>query len=93
MWTRARVTNWALLFGLALVLRLGLPQLGSAKSAGAQASKDVYVCACGGTKSCPCMGMANKEGKCACGADAPDMKPVPRDSAWAKANLKALSGK
>ena len=90
---RVRATNWAVLFGMALVLGLGLTQFGSARPAGAAASNDVYVCACGGTKSCPCMGMANKEGKCACGADAPNMKPVARDSAWAKANLKALSGK
>lgn len=55
-------------------------------------SNTVYVCSCMKTKSCPCMTEAKMEGKCACGAKAPDMKAVPRNSAWARANRKALAG-
>jgi hypothetical protein len=51
----------------------------------------VYVCACLKTKSCPCMTEAKTEGPCACGtAGGPPLKPVPKNSAWAKANRKAL---
>jgi len=71
-----------------LVLGLGLVRLGSARQASSAAEKTVYVCACMGTKSCPCMAMSNKEGKCPCGSDT--MKAVDRDSDWAKANRKAL---
>jgi hypothetical protein len=51
----------------------------------------VYVCACLKTKSCPCMTEAKTEGPCACGtAGGPPLKPVPKNSAWAKTNRKAL---
>ena len=94
MWGRIRATNRAVLLGMALALCLGLTQVGSALPGASQASSaksDVYVCACGGTKSCPCMGMAKKEGKCACGEHAPNMKAVPADSDWAKHNREELS--
>jgi len=52
----------------------------------------VYVCACLKTKSCFCMTEAKMEGPCACGTQGgPPMKPVPRDSDWAKENRKALA--
>ena len=55
-------------------------------------SKVVYVCACLKTKSCPCMTEAKMEGPCACGTQGgPPLKPVPKDSAWAKENRKALA--
>jgi len=54
-------------------------------------SKVVYVCACLKTKSCPCMTEAKMEGPCACGTHGgPPLKAVPKDSAWAKENRKAL---
>jgi hypothetical protein len=93
MWKRMRSTTKAVLFGAALALCLGLVQIGSAQmthSESSKAGKTVYVCACKGDSSCPCMSMANKEGKCACGEHSPDMKAVPRNSAWAKHNRKAL---
>jgi hypothetical protein len=83
---KSRLVYWTVLFGLGLVLSVGVTQFGSARQAGAE--KTVYVCACMKTKSCPCMGMSNKEGKCPCGSD--EMKAVPRNSAWAKANRKGL---
>ena len=92
MWGRISFTGKSLLLGMALALCLGLTQVGSALPGGAQASsakKDVYVCACMGNKSCPCMAMSKKEGKCPCGSDT--MKKVPADSAWAKHNRAELS--
>jgi hypothetical protein len=92
MWGKITFTGKAVLLGMALALCLGITQVGSALPGAAQASKakkTVYVCACGGTKSCPCMAMSKKEGKCPCGTDT--MKEVPANSAWAKANHKALS--
>jgi hypothetical protein len=54
--------------------------------------KVVYVCACLKTKSCSCMTEAKTEGPCACGTEGgPPLKAVPKDSAWAKANRKALA--
>jgi hypothetical protein len=51
----------------------------------------VYVCACLKTRSCSCMTEAKMEGPCACGtAGGPPLKAVPKDSAWAKENRKAL---
>lgn len=94
MWGRFIVRNKAVWFGMAIALCLGLTQLGAALPATPQAAstKDVvYVCACMGNKSCPCMSMAKHEGKCACGAHAPNMKAVPVDSAWAKHNREELS--
>ena len=52
----------------------------------------VYVCACLQNKSCSCMTEAKMEGPCACGTQGgPPLKAVPSNSAWAKANRKALS--
>jgi|YelNatPaOPRAMG01_1025707.scaffolds.fasta_scaffold60800_2 hypothetical protein len=86
-------TGKAVLLGMALALLLGITQVGSALPGAAQASSakksTVYVCACGGTKSCPCMAMSKKEGKCPCGTD--EMKEVPTNSAWAKHNRAELS--
>jgi hypothetical protein len=92
MWGRISLTGKAVLLGMALALCLGLTQVGSALPGAAQDSngkKTVYVCACAGTKSCPCMAMSKKEGKCPCGTDT--MKEVPANSAWANQNRKALS--
>lgn len=92
MWGRISLTSRAVLLGMALALCLGFTQVGSAlpgASPASSAKKDVYVCACGGTKSCPCMAMSKKEGKCPCGSDT--MKKVPANSAWANQNRKALS--
>lgn len=91
MWGRISLTSKAVLLGMALALCLGLTQVGSALPGAPQASsakKDVYVCACMGNKSCPCMSMAKKDGKCPCGTA---MKAVAPDSAWAKHNRKELS--
>jgi hypothetical protein len=55
-------------------------------------SQVVYVCACLKTKSCSCMTEAKMEGPCACGTEGgPPLKPVPKDSAWAKENRDALA--
>ncbi len=91
MWSRIRITSRAVLLGMAFALCLGLTQMGSALPAAKQAAstkKDVYVCDCMGNKSCPCMTVAKKEGKCVCGKE---MKAVAADSAWAKHNLRELS--
>lgn len=61
--------------------------------AGDTQNKDdiVFVCACLKTKSCSCMTEAKTEGPCACGTSGgPPLKAVPKNSAWAKANRKAL---
>lgn len=81
---RMRLTGVALsLFLLASLASSG----GSAKQ-----GKVVYVCACLETKSCACMTEAKMEGPCACGTQGgPPMKPVPRDSDWAKENRDALA--
>jgi len=89
---------------LSLFLLLSLSSSGgSASQSGNQAAVDsqsqaqikanvVYVCACLKTKSCFCMTEAKMEGPCACGTQGgPPMKPVPRDSDWAKENRKALA--
>ena len=59
----------------------------------AESKKDlVYVCACLKTKSCSCMTEAKTEGPCACGTQGgPPLKPVPKNSAWAKENRDALA--
>lgn len=94
MWSRVSFTGKAVLLGMALALCLGMSQVASALPGAAQASSakkasTVYVCACAGTKSCPCMAMSKKEGKCPCGTDT--MKEVPANSAWAKHNRTELS--
>jgi hypothetical protein len=93
MWSKPRLK---VLLGIACALCLGLATSGAARQMASKAakseksSKTVYVCACMGTKSCPCMSMAKKEGKCACGEHSPDMKEVSANSDWAKTNRKAL---
>jgi hypothetical protein len=90
MWSKVRLTGKMVMLGMAAALCLGLVQIGAARPAQsemAKTSKDVYVCACMKDKSCLCMGMSNKAGKCTCGDE---MKAVPRDSAWAKHNRKEL---
>jgi hypothetical protein len=83
------LTNHAILFGAVLAVCLAFAPLASSKSAQSEAkSKDVYVCACMKTSSCPCKAMSNKAGKCPCGND--EMKAVARDSQWAKDNRKGL---
>jgi hypothetical protein len=83
---------------IAVMLFFSLGLVASGKNDPAQSTKEktdgdtVYVCSCMKTKSCPCMTEANMAGKCACGAKAPDMKEVPRHSAWAANNRKALAG-
>jgi hypothetical protein len=91
--TKIRVSSWLAALGAAVVLTFASAQLGSARAAQTKtgkAEKSVYVCSCMKTKSCPCMTMAKKEGKCACGAHSPEMKKVAADSDWAKTNRKAL---
>jgi hypothetical protein len=70
--------------GMLLALALGAQPKPSPKPE----AKDVYVCACMKTSSCPCAAMANKAGKCPCGDE---MKAVPRDSKWAETNRKELA--
>ena len=70
-------------WGLFLNLALGAPSQAGSKSG----AKDVYVCACMKTSSCPCAAMANKAGKCPCGDE---MKAVPRNGKWANTNRKQL---
>jgi hypothetical protein len=85
---RLRMT---IILGVALLLSLGIAGMGAPRQTASKTSKTektVYVCACMGTKSCPCMAMSKKEGKCPCGSD--EMKAVPSNSAWANANRKAL---
>ena len=84
------------LLGMAFALCLGMATFGAARQTESKAgktetsAKTVYVCACMKDSSCPCMGMAKKEGKCPCGADAPNMKEIKANSAWAKKNRRAL---
>jgi hypothetical protein len=78
-------------------LLLGLIQTSAAarKSSGKETrakGKVVYVCSCLKTQSCSCMTEAKTEGPCSCGtAGGPPMKAVPSNSAWAKANRRALA--
>jgi hypothetical protein len=81
---------------LALTAALALAETGVAAQKTSMSGmhrngKDVYVCSCMQTKSCPCMTEANMKGKCACGSKAPEMKAVPRDGAWARTNRRALA--
>jgi hypothetical protein len=86
---RARFIINSLLSGAALALCLAFVPSTSARPAQTESKgKDVYVCACGTTKSCPCMAMSAKAGKCPCGHD--DMKAVARNSDWAATNRKGL---
>jgi len=81
-----------LVFAAALVFPFGFSNaMGSpAKEEMKMSSRTVYVCSCMKTKSCPCMTEANMEGHCACGMKSPEMKAVPRDSAWARTNRRNL---
>ncbi len=90
MWSRARLASKGVWLGLAMGVCLGMAGIVVAHPADHMKmtkSADVYVCDCMGNKSCPCMGMSNKEGKCTCGKE---MKAVPRKSAWAEHNRKEL---
>lgn len=84
-----------ILFGLLLSLALiqtsgGAMNLPAGKTKAKE--KMVYVCACLKTRSCSCMTEAKTEGPCSCGTEGgPPMKAVPKDSAWAKYNRKALA--
>jgi hypothetical protein len=96
MRSRARsiAAVFALLFLLALIPASGGSQNSPPTDAQSQAQTKndvVYVCACLKTKSCSCMTEAKMEGPCACGTKGgPPLLPVPRNSAWAKYNRKAL---
>jgi hypothetical protein len=85
----------ALLFSVALIPTSGGTQNQPQESPTSETQtkgKVVYVCSCLKTKSCDCMTEAKMEGPCACGTEGgPPMKAVPQDSAWAKANRKALA--
>ncbi len=81
-----RASMIAMALGLFLSLGVGVAAPSQAEST--SGAKDVYVCACMKTSSCPCASMSNKAGKCPCGDD---MKAVARDSKWAAANRKALA--
>lgn len=88
-------TRLAVVFGMALALSVGLVQFGAASQMSSKTSKEksdktVYVCACKGDSSCPCMAMAKTEGKCPCGEHAPNMKAVSANSKWAKTNRKSM---
>jgi hypothetical protein len=62
------------------------------KGEGNSNGKVVYVCACLQNKSCSCMTEAKMEGPCACGTQGgPPLKPVPKNSGWAKYNREALA--
>jgi hypothetical protein len=83
-----RLTLGAILSGAALALCLAFTPIVSGQPAHPQQkSKDVYVCACMKTSSCPCKSMSNKAGNCPCGTE---MKAVDRNSKWAETNRKAL---
>jgi hypothetical protein len=82
LWVRASLMMAVL--GVFLGLAAAAPSQGESKSA----AKDVYVCACMKTSSCPCASMSNKAGKCPCGDE---MKAVERGGKWAAANRKALA--
>ncbi len=92
---RTRVCVLLVLFALLAFL----PSSGSQNPAQANDAQSpanakgvVYVCACLQNKSCACMTEAKMEGPCACGTQGgPPLKAVPSNSAWAKANRKALS--
>jgi hypothetical protein len=71
--------------GVFLTLALAAPSQTSSTTA----AKEVYVCACMKTASCPCAAMSNKAGKCPCGHD--DMKAVAKNGKWAATNRKELS--
>lgn len=91
MWVRILKISKPALLGVAFAMCLGLSQAGTARPAASQSAstKDaVYVCACMGNKSCPCMSMAKNAGKCTCGKE---MKKVALNSAWAKHNRQELS--
>lgn len=92
---RGKTKRVAALFVLLLSVGLIETSSGTEQSSTAQAqaqSEVVYVCACLKTKSCSCVTEAKTEGPCSCGTEGgPPMKAVPKNSAWAKANRKALA--
>ncbi len=89
-----RMTTAVLVLAAALILPFSFSAAAKGRPAKEMKmnSRTVYVCSCMKTKSCPCKTEANMEGHCACGMKSPEMKAVRRDSAWARANRKALRG-
>ena len=95
---RSRTRSIAAVFVLLLLSAL-IPSPGGSltpkaggKKTEAQSKDMVYVCACLNTKSCSCLTEAKSEGPCACGTQGgPPLKPVPRDSDWAKENRELLA--
>ncbi|TAM83363.1 MAG: hypothetical protein EPN47_04425 [Acidobacteria bacterium] len=86
-----KVATAALALGGALIFPFGfMAAQGNSMKSMKMSSQTVYVCSCMKTKSCPCETEANMEGKCACGMKASEMKAVPKDSAWARANRRGL---
>jgi hypothetical protein len=79
---RASILTAACAVFLTIGFGMAAPQASS--KAGA---KDVYVCACMKTASCPCAATSNKAGKCPCGDE---MKAVPRHGKWAATNRREL---
>jgi len=98
-WPKRTLAAFALLTLLAFLTssgnsqnQTGNPPPTSAENQTQMKSDVVYVCACLKTKSCSCMTEAKMEGPCACGTEGgPPLKAVPKDSAWAKENRKALA--
>ena len=88
---RTALATVALLFMLGLIQ----PTVAARPSGGKKMQmkgKVVYVCSCMKTQSCSCMTEAKTEGPCSCGTSGgPPMKAVPSNSAWAKANRRALA--
>ncbi len=95
MWKTMRLTSTAGLIVMALLISVGTVPTASAQEAGTKPKKGaasvVYVCTCKKDHSCECYTMATEKGKCACGAESPEMKAVPRNSKWARENRKGLS--
>jgi hypothetical protein len=97
-WTRLTPTVYLLLFLVACLTSSGgsQNQTGNPPTPESQVEMAkgnvVYVCACLKTKSCSCMTEAKMEGPCACGTEGgPPLKPVSKDSSWAKENRAALA--
>ena len=89
---RTRLCVLLVLFALLAFLPSSDSQTPTQANESQNAKGVVYVCACLQNKSCACMTEAKMEGPCACGTQGgPPLKAVPSNSAWAKANRKALS--
>lgn len=89
--TAVAVTAFFVLLLFSLVQMSAMARQSSGKEAHMKGTV-VYVCSCLKTQSCSCMTEAKTEGPCSCGTSGgPPMKPVPSNSAWAKANRRALA--